>query len=129
MRKLGMRMVGWAVKGATAAGAVQTAAVVALKGIGFGSVGPAAGSYAAAWMSSIATASGTGGVAAGSLYAFLQSTAMTTALVNPVAAVVSLGAAVYHVTPKVRRAYTSRRGVSSEANTVDELSGLASLTQ
>lgn len=42
-----------------------------LSAAGFTSIGPAAGSIAAAWMSS------SGGVAAGSLYALLQSTAMT----------------------------------------------------
>jgi hypothetical protein len=43
--------------------------------LGFTATGPAAGSYAASWMASIAAANG-GGVAAGSLYAWCQSVAM-----------------------------------------------------
>ena len=102
--KLGKQAVDWSIAGATTAivvpGALKTAAVVALKGIGFTSVGPAAGSYAAAWMSSLA-ASGGGGVASGSLYAGLQSAAMTIPLVTPAAAVVGTGAAMYYAAPRV----------------------------
>ncbi|KAJ7296318.1 hypothetical protein O6H91_03G035200 [Diphasiastrum complanatum] len=54
--------------GAKAAGALLTFS-------GFTSTGPAAGSYAAAWMSSVATVSG-GAVPAGSLFASIQSLAM-----------------------------------------------------
>ncbi len=43
--------------------------------LGFSSTGPMAGSYAAWWMSSIATA-GSGGVVSGSAYAMCQSIAM-----------------------------------------------------
>ena len=43
--------------------------------IGFSSTGPVAGSIAAGWMSSIASA-GAGGVAAGSSFAICQSIAM-----------------------------------------------------
>ncbi|KAJ7561606.1 hypothetical protein O6H91_03G035600 [Diphasiastrum complanatum] len=53
-------------------------ATAALSYSGFTSVGPAAGSYAAAWMSSIASASG-GAVPAGSVFATIQSLAMTQA--------------------------------------------------
>jgi hypothetical protein len=50
--------------------------LAALSAAGFTSIGPAAGSSAALWMSSIAASSGVG-VQAGSLYALFQSTAMT----------------------------------------------------
>lgn len=75
---------------------IKTSVVLVLNAVGFTSVGPAAGSYAAAWMSSVATATG-GGVAGGTLYATLQSAAMTIPLVNPVAAVVGTGAAAYYL--------------------------------
>jgi len=63
--------------GGAAAGVVATSAVgtLALKAVGFTAIGPAAGSYAAAWMSSTAIANG-GAVAAGSLYSVVQATAM-----------------------------------------------------
>jgi hypothetical protein len=53
----------------------QAGVSLALGWAGFSSLGPVAGSSAAAWMSSIAAANG-GGVAAGSLYACCQSVAM-----------------------------------------------------
>lgn len=73
---------------------IKTGAVVALNTVGFTRRGPAAGTYAAAWMSSIAE--GGGGVAAGTVYTSLQSAAMTMPLVDPVAAVVFAGAAAYY---------------------------------
>jgi hypothetical protein len=74
--------------------ALKSVAAIALTKVGFTSLGPAAGSFAAQWMSSIALANG-GGVAAGSLYATLQAAAMTLPIFNPVAAVVGTSAAGY----------------------------------
>lgn len=70
----------------------QAGIPLALGWAGFSSLGPVAGSSAAAWMSSIAVANG-GGVAAGSLYAWCQSAAMGGAAVvgAPVAIGVTVG--------------------------------------
>jgi hypothetical protein len=69
----------------------QAGIPLALGWAGFSSLGPVAGSSAAAWMSSIAVANG-GGVAAGSLYAWCQSAAMGGAAV--VGAPMALGVTV-----------------------------------
>ncbi|GFR45512.1 hypothetical protein Agub_g6903 [Astrephomene gubernaculifera] len=65
--------------GALVAGVCWSIGAVVLsciaKAIGFSAIGPVAGSLAAKWMSGIAIAKG-GGVAAGSIYALLQSFAM-----------------------------------------------------
>jgi hypothetical protein len=66
---------GGATRGAAGAGKVAAAEGAALNAIGFTAIGPAAGSYASKWMSSIALANGVG-VSAGSLYATAQSAAM-----------------------------------------------------
>lgn len=76
-------------------GLLKTGAVLALKAFGFTSLGPAAGSLAAKWMSSIAVVKG-GGIAAGSVYAVLQHSAMTLPLVTPAAVVVGTGAGIYY---------------------------------
>lgn len=68
-------------------------APMALGAAGFTTLGPAAGSFAASWMSTIATANG-GGVAAGSLYATLQSMAMG-GTVLPVGSLAAGGACTY----------------------------------
>ena len=64
------------VGGAAGAAAVVVGAPVIVGALGFTSIGPAAGSFAAAKMSAIALA-GNGGVTAGSSYALIQSAAMT----------------------------------------------------
>ena len=81
---------------AVALPAVQTAAVVVLKTIGFSAAGPVANTLAASWMSSTAVAAG-GAVPAGSVYAGVQSAAMTLAVINPFAAVVGTVAGGYFV--------------------------------
>jgi hypothetical protein len=68
--------------GAVGAGAAAATEVALLNAIGFTALGPAAGSYVAGWMSSIALANGVG-VSAGSLFAAAQAAAMGgTALVG-----------------------------------------------
>jgi hypothetical protein len=69
---------GGATRGAAGAGRVAAAEGAALNAIGFTALGPAAGSHAAAWMSSIALANGVG-VSAGSLYPTAQAAAMGSA--------------------------------------------------
>lgn len=63
----------WVVKGVAAVCVVVP--VIVLRLMGFSSTGPAIGTFAATWMSRIAISRG-GGVAAGSLYSWLQSAAM-----------------------------------------------------
>ncbi|KAK9804833.1 hypothetical protein WJX72_007712 [[Myrmecia] bisecta] len=70
-RRLGASKETLVVAGAAAGGAAATPLAglgfyATLRGLGFTAAGPAAGSYAAAWMSSLAVA-GNGGVASGSL--------------------------------------------------------------
>lgn len=79
---------------AVAVPAAQTAVLVGLKAAGFSAAGPVANTVATSWMSSTAVAAG-GAVPAGSLYAGVQSAAMTLALVNPFAAVVGTVAGGY----------------------------------
>ena len=57
------------------AGAAILAAPLAIAAVGFGPLGPVAGSWAAAWMSSAAIANG-GATAAGSAVAVMQSVGM-----------------------------------------------------
>ena len=64
------------------------AAPALLGAIGFGSVGPVAGSIAAGWQASI------GSVTAGSLFAFLQSAAMGGPAMGVVAGIGGLGGGV-----------------------------------
>ncbi|KAG0590620.1 hypothetical protein M758_1G103200 [Ceratodon purpureus] len=71
---------GGAAGGALVGGAIAASEGLVLNGIGFTTVGPAAGSYAAAWMSSIALGNGVG-VATGSVYAGLQSAGMSGAAI------------------------------------------------
>ncbi|PNH09479.1 Interferon alpha-inducible protein 27-like protein 1 [Tetrabaena socialis] len=61
--------------GGTLSAVGHGAAGSALRGLGFAAAGPVAGSFAATWMSWIASVGG-GGVKAGSLYATLQSAGM-----------------------------------------------------
>nr|XP_043903911.1 interferon alpha-inducible protein 27-like protein 2A [Solea senegalensis] len=75
------------------AGGAVVAAPVILGVVGFGSAGIAASSYAAAWMSSAAIANG-GGVAAGSLFAVLQSAGMAGLSTAATAAVAGTGGTV-----------------------------------
>jgi hypothetical protein len=76
-----------ATKAATAVSAAAVASTGltygAISSAGFTAIGPAAGSYAAAWMSSIAVSNGVG-VVAGSTYATLQSAMMVGFLTSPV---------------------------------------------
>ena len=65
--------------GSLAGGAVIAGAPVVLYAAGFSSIGPVAGSLAAKWM---AGAAASGGIKAGSVYAILQSAAMSGALVS-----------------------------------------------
>ncbi|KAI3656946.1 hypothetical protein MP638_004437 [Amoeboaphelidium occidentale] len=86
-----------AAKAATAvsAGAVASTGLTygAISCAGFTAIGPAAGSYAAAWMSSFAVSNGVG-VVAGSTYATLQSAMMVGFLTSPVGlGVMTVGAA------------------------------------
>lgn len=60
---------------AAGATALALASPVALTSMGFTTIGPAAGSFAARWMAGVAIANG-GAVPAGSMYATLQSAAM-----------------------------------------------------
>ncbi|KAM4541444.1 interferon alpha-inducible protein 27, mitochondrial-like [Fundulus diaphanus] len=75
------------------AGGAVVAAPVVLGAIGFTSVGIAAGSYAASWMSAAAIASG-GGVAAGSWLSVLTSAGMAGLSTASTAAVAGAGGAV-----------------------------------
>ncbi|PRW56976.1 hypothetical protein C2E21_3803 [Chlorella sorokiniana] len=76
---------------------VKTGAVLGLKAVGFSSAGPVAGSAAASWMSATAVASG-GAVQAGNVYATVQSFAMATPILGPVAPlVVGVGAGLYYL--------------------------------
>ncbi|XP_008317611.1 interferon alpha-inducible protein 27-like protein 2 isoform X1 [Cynoglossus semilaevis] len=61
--------------GAVGAGGAVVAAPFVLGAIGFGTIGVTAGSYAAAWMSSAAIASG-GGIVSGSAVSVLTSLGM-----------------------------------------------------
>lgn len=67
----------------TGTGAIilATGGAIGIASIGFSTVGPVAGSVAASWMSKMAVANGVG-VASSGLYAFIQSTAMTGAVVK-----------------------------------------------
>lgn len=78
---------------AVATGIVSVGPLAVANAVGFTAVGPAAGSWAAAWMSSVAIANG-GAVPAGSLYACVQSFAMGGAMLGCLPAVVTIGTAV-----------------------------------
>ncbi|GAQ83680.1 hypothetical protein KFL_001570190 [Klebsormidium nitens] len=73
--------------------AANVGAGLALKAAGFSAAGPVAGSYAASWMSAIATANG-GGVVAGSTYAVCQSVSMGTGAVVGAPLAIGVAAAV-----------------------------------
>lgn len=92
-KRRGLRVGLWLGGLAACAIAPVLLAPVALGAAGFTAVGPAAGSLAASWMSAIATANG-GGVAAGTLYATLQSMAMGGAAL-PVGGLAAGGAGAY----------------------------------
>ena len=78
--------------GAIAGGALTVVALpAAVAAVGFTAAGPAAGSLAASWMSAAAIA-GNGGVAAGSMFATVQSAAMTGAFAS--STVAAAGSAV-----------------------------------
>ena len=98
----------WALVPAIAGGAIMCGGVPLLLGaIGFSPAGPVAGAWAAAWASSITVANGIG-VPAGSLYAILQSTAMTEALTgsqSAAACVLGGGSVAWFV-----RSHWGRRG-------------------
>jgi len=83
------------VTGGAATGTAVTSAVgtAGLNLLGFTAIGPAAGSYAAAWMSSAAIANG-GAVAAGSAYSVVQATAMTGGILLGAPTVLAAGAVV-----------------------------------
>lgn len=67
----------------TGTGAIilATGGAIGISSVGFSTVGPVAGSVAASWMSKMAVANGVG-VVSSSLYASIQSMAMTGAVVK-----------------------------------------------
>ncbi|XP_028294055.1 interferon alpha-inducible protein 27-like protein 2 [Gouania willdenowi] len=87
-----MGLLSWAAAAVIGGVAAPLAVPAVLGAVGFTSVGIAAGSYAAGWMSAAAIANG-GGVAAGSLVAIGQSVGMAGLSTGVTAALGGAGAA------------------------------------